>query len=583
MNKLLLTTALGAVPVAFAALPPAPFDPDREVACILPENCRVYAELPGFSELCAQGFEHPLVQTVLASPLGAAIGEEVGMPLPMALGMLNIYVGRPALPSLSKLTSEGLALGLIPRETGRPILCAVARGDAEEWRQVIELVMKKVAEARDLPEERIVPPHRRIRGMDVWLLGSYGALALGDGLFVASSDETTLRAMIDLGAAEGRSGLASRAAFQRAREQYRSEDAFLWGWADLDGLEAELPGELAQVRGLSHEPGAQFLLGPSIANLGEAAGEVFQLRFDGRRIDLDLFGLDLNEGPAQELLAEVESAPPPLPAPRPGEAARGIVYRDLATLFRERVDLFPPHTQPGFADAISNLALFFGGEDVSDEVLPGLDPWIGVISRPLDFDPKAKPDVPLPGAAFLVRMRDPEQMGPRLTAAVQSLLAAINIEAAQERSPVMTVSVELAGEIPITFGRYRTPDEGEGVDLRYNLEPACAVVGETFILGTHRSLVEEVALQLARGETVPTSGEHLLLSGPEIARVVETNEEALVLDAVVDEGKSEAQARRELRGLKALLDLIDTLELKTSRPAAHDLRASLTLLLGGRK
>jgi hypothetical protein len=584
MNKLLLCTAVGAVPVALAAIPPDPFDLERDVACVIPEGALIYVEAPGLPDLCEQGLGHPLIKTVLASPLGELIAEQSGMPPAFALGMLNVWAGRPVLPTLAKLTSEGLAFGVLPAEGAQPIYCVVARGDAAEWQEVVAEAMKRVAEAQDYPLDRVVPPHRKIRGMDVWLLGDYGAFALQDGLFVGATDEAVLRRMIDLGAEEGVSGLAAREAFTTARSRYRSQDAFLWSWLDMQGLEEFTPagGGLGELRKMPANPGVQLLLGPSIANLAGAREGVIEVRFGGDRIELDLIGLEVPEGPQSALLAPTGAVPPALPLAVDNETARGVVYRDFAALFAHRVDLFPAEAQPGFAEATANLALFFGGQDITDEVLPALDPWIGVVSRPLTFEGRAVPDVPLPGLALLIRAKNPESMGPQLVGAVQSVMAILNLEAAQNQQPVMTVNLELHEGTTITYGRLRNPDEGEGVDLRYNLEPACAMVGDTFVLGTHLELVRDLVGQLTRGELAePGAGESLQLSGREVAQAIKANEQALVLNAVLNEGKGEDEARKEIRGLAALAGMVEALKFETARPAAHDLRASMTLLLGG--
>lgn len=583
MNKLLIATAVGAVPVAWAALPPAPFDLERDVACVMPSDVLFYAEAPGFPDLCDQGLKHPLVKTILRSPLGEMIQEETGMPPFLALQLLNGYAGRPVLPALAKLTAEGLAVGVKPAdEAGEVIACIVARGDAQLWEEVIADAMKKVAEANEYPEERVVKPHREIRGMDVWFLGDTGAFAHKDGLFVGATSEEVLREMIDLGSESGISGLASREDFTAARADYRSEEAFLWGWADLDGIEAMTDGGLADLRAAPNNPGAQFLLGPSISNLCGASEAALEVRFQDRSIELDIVGIDTPGEPMSLLLAPESSTPPALPAATDNEALRGVFYRDMTGMFRERVELFPTSAQPAFAEAISNLALFFGGQDVTDEVLPAIDPWIGLISRPIAFEEGRVPEVPLPGAALLIGVNDPESLGPQLTSAVQSLLSILNIDAAENLEPILTVKLELHEGVTVTYGQYAKPAEGEGVDLRYNLEPACAMVNDTFVIGTHRSLVKELVGQLQRGELAAAAvTESLELSGPEISQVIDANEEALVINAVLSEGKTEKVARNEIRGLKTITEMVESLSFETARPAARDLRASLKLLLEG--
>ncbi|MDA1267262.1 MAG: hypothetical protein O2816_19445, partial [Planctomycetota bacterium] len=281
-----------------------------------------------------------------------------------------------------------------------------------------------------------------------------------------------------------------------------------------------------------------------------------------------------------QILAPAGATPPALPAAKADDTARAVLYRDLQAIFKHRGELFPVEAQPGFAEAISNLALFFGGQDITDDLLPNLEPWIGVIARPVEFDDGAVPDIPLPGAAVLVRSSQPDAIGSQLVAATQSLLSILNIDAAQNQQPVLTVKLELHEGHTITYGTYRRPGEGEGVDARYNLEPACALVGKTFVLGTHRNLVKDLVSQISRGEIDPPErGEMLEFSGTEIARVIEANMETLVLNAVLSDGKTEKQARKEIKGLRALSAMIEVLRFETARPAARDLRVSLSLIL----
>ena len=572
-------TLLAAIPIAWAALPPRTVDLERHVASLLPEATVLYVEAPGARELFVDGLRHPLVATLLRSPVGELVRERTKVPPAMALGMLNLWAGRPVLPTLASMTEGGFAAGVVPRVGDEPeVLCIAARGDATVWREAVELAMTKIAEARGLPLDKVVPPHRRIRGMDVWLLGDSGALALEDGVFLASNDEETLRSMIDLGAAPEPGGLGARASFRAARPG-TGADPFAWAWADLDGMQAA-GMELEELREVAGAPGAHLALGSMVAVLASAREAVLELDVGADRIHVSLTGRGVEDGVGRELLAPLDGSAPPLPAGTPAEAARGVVYRDLAGLFRHRVELFPPEAQPRFAEAASNLALFFEGADVAEDVLPGIDPWIGFVAREVEFDRRAVPEVPLPAAAAVLRLREPDVLGPRLVTAFQSFLAILNVQAAQEQQPGLTLSLEMHGGRTITLGRFRTPAEDEGVDVRYNLVPACTVAGDAFVIGTHVALVRDVAAQLDAGELgEPPAGETLSISGPRLAEVVRANREALAMNAVLNEGKTEEEADADVAGILAVAEVVETLSVATSRPSADDLRVELSLAL----
>lgn len=580
VNKLLLSTCVCAVPVALAAVPPTPADLRRDVASMMPASTLVYVEAPGLAELAELGLQHPLVATLLDSPLGDLIREQAKMSPEVALGMLNFYAGRPVLPAVAKLSADGVALG-ISLADGEPVFQLAARGDAATWEEVVELAMTKVAEAWGLPLDKVVPPHKEIRGVDVWVLGDTATIALDDGVFLASNREDALRQMIDLAAAEEAAGLAANPRFQRSREG-RGSAPFLWSWVDLNGVEELGLGDGFQnLRAMATQPAPHFLLGSAIASLGGAEELTASLRMAGDSIELGLRGYGVDEGAGRAVLQPIGDAPPPLPRALPDEAARGMFYRDLAGLFRHRVDLFPSDVQPKFAEATTNLALFFGGADLSDELLPSLSPWIGVIARDAEFDEGAVPEIPLPSAAFLVRMAEPEVTGPQMVTAFQTFVSILNVNAAQEMQPSMMLQLAAHEGSTITFARFRTPKPDEGVDLRYNLVPACAQVGDTFVLGTHVSLVKQLVAQLSRGEleAAGESGDSLVLSGAQIAQAVRANEDALVMNSVLNDGKQEQRARQDVRGLILVAELIERLELTATRTAEDEVAVTLRLSL----
>jgi len=583
MNKLLACSSLLAVPLIAAVFPPTSADLGRDSASLMPASTLVYVELDGLHNVFEQGLRHPVIARLMASPLGDVITKQIKMPPVLALGLLNLWIGRAALPSLSAMTEDGVALGL-SLDGNQPVFTLVARGDAQEWREVLDVVLTKAAEKMELPADKIVPPHRQIRGVDVWLLGPDLAIGLQGGVFMAAGNEATLRRMIDLGAAEEpqSAGLAGVAGFQAAIARERSSQACAWSWIDLDGLMDGTDAEgLEVLRGMVSLPATQLLLGPVISTLTTAKEAVIELQLTADGLDLQLTGLGVEPGAADAVLLALDARPPRLPAPTEDETARAVLYRDMQGIFQHRVDLFPAEVQPKFAQASSVLALFFGGADLADDVLPGLGPWVGIVAREPDYTEGAVPDVPLPAAAFLIHLEDPEEMGDLLTAAFQNLVVILNINAAEQMQSSLRLGMEFHEGLTFTYGTFRKPAEGEGVDMRYNLVPACTVVGDTFILGTHLSLVKELGVQLVRGELEPepADGEVLTVRGARVAEALAANREALVMNAILNDGKDEAAANGEVDALMAIARMIESLRIETSRPTLEDLSVRLQLSL----
>jgi hypothetical protein len=233
-------------------------------------------------------------------------------------------------------------------------------------------------------------------------------------------------------------------------------------------------------------------------------------------------------------------------------------------------------TPPCCAQPLSQLALFFGGRDLAEEVLPRVSPWIALVAREIEFDTGAVPVIPLPALAALFRLDD-EALGAELTAAFQSLVAIASVDRAQKTQAPLLLGLAQEDGVAITRASFLPPREGEGVDLRYNLEPACALVGDVFVLGTHERLVAELVRELRQSPreerstgTAPASvplREHLVLAAPTLGRLVASNREALVLNAVLDEGKTREKAEGDIDGLLALLGLFEraTLDLAQER------------------
>ena len=149
--------------------------------------------------------------------------------------------------------------------------------------------------------------------------------------------------------------------------------------------------------------------------------------------------------------------------------ASALLYRDFAGLLQNRVELFPAEALPSMAELMTNFALFFGGRDLGDEVLPGLSPWVRIVARPVEFDPGREPELPLPAAVAVARLQDATVDGERFVTAFQTLIGIINVEQAQQAQPMLQLRLGREGAVDVTSARFHTPGPEEGVDMRYNL------------------------------------------------------------------------------------------------------------------
>ena len=557
MSRILLPLA------AFAALSLTaigrsvdPLAPGRDLASLFPESTLLLIEAPGLTALLEQGFEQPLVREVLESPLGQAFGGPAA--LEAQLATLKELVGYELLPTLARLSSRGAALGLAPRG-GQSAWALVLHGDDEELlKRVLMSALDRAATDAGFPNA-FDEPSGHVRGADVWYVGEELVIAQRGGLLVASNEGAYGRDVLGLAADASGKGLTSVNAFAEARAS--SEHALLSAWVDLQAARSGPNGggeELRDLANLPADPAAQLLLGPNIAGFGSAKRVTAWIELDDDLLSIGMRGHDTAD--LDVLRTREDTARPPLPSANGDNVAVAHLYRDLAGVLTHRAELFEPDVLPSIAKPISELSVLFSGRDLSESILPGVSPWITLVARPVTFSDGAQPDIQLPGLAGIFLLEEPDVLGPRLTAAFQTLIGITNVERAQQAQDPMVMSLSLEGETSLSRAAFLAPPAGAGVDIRYNLEPACAQVGELFVLGTHAALVRQLVREIANNEMQPASQreEALQVDGTALSAFIQRNYDALVMNKVLEDGVEFEDAEESITGLSLMLDLLSS-------------------------
>ena len=548
-------------------------------AGLAPEKALAYVEFADADGLLARGLEHPFLRTLLASAAGRELRRQVGGGQGDLLSALDERVGYALLPSLTAATAHGAAFSFHLRRFKPAWVLSLHGSDAAEVERALALALEAVAEKSGHPGA-FAQPARREGDLEIWNIGEL-ALARRGAWIVAAESEDGLR---DALARER--GLSAAPEFA-ASYAARAGDETLWGWAALGTVRAfqELSdGDkgLVEMAAGAAKPAVQFLLGPSLAVLGRAQTWSVGLGLHGTQLALSLEARGIAAGAAGPLLPPADGSTPLAPPGGARNQLSAVLYRDLAGVFRERNALFAPADQPGFAEAESNLALFFGGRDVPESVLPRLSPWICAVVRPVTFDERARPEAVLPAAALLVPIEAEGETGEDLIAGFQTMISLINVDRAQKGLDSMRMDLESESGVTLTTARFRAPNPEDGVDLRYNLEPACALVGERFVIGTHRALVAELVRELVAPDSQAERaqpGEWLRLEGAALAELVAANRELLVMNRVLDEGVPTERAQAEIEFLRDGLAHLRELRLDVLRSSDDSVRVALDLTL----
>ncbi|MSR63771.1 MAG: hypothetical protein EXS08_15200 [Planctomycetes bacterium] len=558
------------------AVRPAPLAPDRPIPSLIPERCGVYLEASGLLPLLERGLEHPFLKGLAQSELGARLLTELPLSPAEGLARAEAWLGTPVLPLLADLTRAGVGLGFDP--TTKKIVVVARGSDA----QAVERALKRGFDALERQfgwPGAFDHPQRSWSGADVWTLGE-AYVAHRETLLVLGNDGDLVEETLALCADAEGDGLLAREGFEALRAR-RPSDAALWAWVDLAALEPAADEGFRKLRQANRTPAAQGLLGAELSALlsAHALSATLQL-YDERGLDLRFTAF---EAPCVPSLAPLARASE-VPAELAGGAASALLYRDYARFLAQRGELFAPEALPAFAEAITNGALFFEGQDLGEEVLSRVSPWIRLVSRALPFDTELKPEIPLPGLALVAVLGD-ERDGEAWSAAFQTIISIANVDRAQKGERGMRLHLEREGSTEISAARFAAPRPGEGVDVRYNLEPAIAVVGRHLVLGTHAALVREVVRELegAAPLAASSSRETLELDARSWRQVLDQNFELLVARKMLEEGLERAAAEKEIEGLRLALASFRSVrvELEAQTSTSPELRVELRLAAEG--
>ncbi|NOT32468.1 MAG: hypothetical protein HOP15_18640 [Planctomycetes bacterium] len=546
MNRLLPIAALALLSVLRPwprTEPPAPLAADRALASLVPERCLVYLDASGLHPVLEQGLDYPFLRALQASEFGGSWLDDLPVSPVEALVKAEAWLGESALLSAAEFTERGLGLGFDP-ESKKTVVLALGR-DADTVARHLGLVFDAIERQVGWPGG-LDAPHERWSGAEVWRLGE-AVIARREALLVFGNGRDLVAEVLELAADPDGRGLLDRPGFL-AHHSARPEDTALWAWFELSALEPHADQGFRDLRGSNHSPAVQAILGAQAGALFSARALSAALALRGEH------GLELrlraHEAPCVTALAPMAregAVPAELAA---NGLAQALLYRDFARYFTLRSELFAPESLPDFAEAITNAALLFEGQDLGEEVLARVSPWIRLVSRELEFADERRPEIPLPGVAVVVVLDD-ERAAEQWTAAFQTSVALINVDQAQKGRKSMRLHLAREGAVEISAARFSTPVPGEGVDVRHNLEPALAVVGRHLVLGTHESLVRELVRELAgaRPGAAWDPRETLDLDARGWRAALDQNLEVLVARKMLTDGFSRAAAEQEIRGL----------------------------------
>ena len=540
--------------LAISARPALGGEPPKAARWLSPETA-IYLEIPRPEALWDRVSDERLKTALEASPQYRNVaGNSQLTQAKVVLGALAFQLGTTTGQGLRDLGGGGLVVGV--EGPDRVVLAVTPKDPAFLERAHKSLVdfARKDAAKNGRPDPVKEAEYKGVKGFSV---SDKEAHAVIDGTLLVATGGEALKSVIDRIQDASAKNLSQDADWTSARGAAR-EETVAWSFVRLDRLRELDPKRFG--KDAKPNPGALFLLGPWVESLQKSKWAALRLDWTDGRLGAELL-LPRPAGGYSPTFARYippKSAGAPGLIEPPGTIASLALWRDLASIWEVRGEIFPPESQASFAQLDSFAGTFFGGRDFESGVLGSLsNQWRLIVARQ---DAKAldpKPDVILPAFALVIDLNGEDvDFSQRLQAAFQSFVGLSNLGAAQQKSPPLMLGSETFEGVTLLTSRYiapRTSPAGEPVNGRFNFSPAAAQVDTHFILSSSVGLARDLIRSL---KNPPPAGDMVLegrARGAEVASLVEQNLDRLVEQNMLEKGNDRKRAEGEIAGLTALL------------------------------
>ncbi len=451
----------------------------------------------------------------------------------------------PAL--LDDVAGHGIALGG-RQGNGQPFL-AVATGRDEKRQAAFAAKLVEVIESATVTAKK-----SGYHGMPVWAFGDGLFIARAGASLIAANKRDAVQAALDLARGAGGKSLADHADMA-GMEKLLPANSLARAWLDMRPIQATPEGKRAYA-----DPRDDFLqtlvIGSYLSVLGRApfvcAGLVPEAK--GFRVSLSApRGL---EGMGGDRWLHV---------PLEGGAIRGLLepegamyslsfWFDFANIWKQRAKVFNEQQAKNLEAADKNPAfLAFTGSKLSTlfESAGGAHRFVAVNQAKAAY--RKQPRSLLPAFAFVASLRDAEKGG----AAIDAAIRASGLFLAGQYK--MVRKEEEAGGVKVQGYRFSERDEVpfDPTGYRFNFSPSWVRIGDQFVFSSTmelaRSLVPllqketEVYQVRARARAFDT----FYPAG--LAAYLETHEDTLAAQAVLDRAVPPADARREIKAATSLV------------------------------
>ncbi|HVX59568.1 MAG TPA: DUF3352 domain-containing protein [Pirellulales bacterium] len=480
------------------------------------------------------------------------------------VGLLETKLGVDWQAGLRDLVGGGVHLAFDPADKAAVFI--VRSRKPELLKQLHESLIELIESDAETKSKPSPVKSKEYKGVTGWQFGPGEVHVLLDDLLVVSNKQEALKAVIDRYGDASAQGLAAATAFKQAHGKKPAE-ALGWAWVSLE-VARQAPNVQKALDGPSDNPLIELLIGGVLDAMKRAPFATAGLSLEGGKLRLRA---ELPRDPAKTAAmrawyfsGEGEQQAPLAVRPPQTIAAFGL-FRDLAGLWLARDELFNEKVTAGFAQADTQLGLFFSGRDFGPEVLGELAPQLQFVVARQEFSSEQPiPALKLPAMALVLRMKHPEEFSTQLLIAYQKVVGLANVVGGQKGQPQLLLATEEYHGATISKATYlREGKEEPGqAKVNYNFSPSCVRVGDAFVYGSTVGITRQMVDLLAQTNAATSANASLSVIGAPLAAVLSDNRELMIAQNMLSEGHTREEAEMTIDTLLKLARLAEKAELK---------------------
>ncbi|TWU37164.1 DUF3352 domain-containing protein [Novipirellula artificiosorum] len=527
----------------------------------------IVAEISRPDVLVDRAFRDDVVQAVTS--LSAYQDAMADPDAQQAIFLLNYFKGRfecDFATLLKKAAGGNITLALGPNDSN---LLVVEGEDAKLINEIHEFFLSHARDDAKALGQGDPVKSAIYQGVTGWSLAPNEMHAIIDNRLLVSNKPEVLKAAIDRRANSSLPCFADSESYKKAKAA-ASVDAVATVYANMEVLK-QVP-DLKRALSENENPLATLLLAPLQRSLREASWLIITAEVNG-----DAIQLEMTTDGSVGYPAAVDGFALPQQADDgampnfvvPGQIAGISLYRDLYRYYAAKDELFPERTS-GIIFFENMMGIFFTGRDLTEEVLAETQPQLCVVVAEQRYaENVGTPLLQLPGFAVVLKMRDRDRFAPIIEEAWQKAIGLVNFTRGQQAEPGLIIDKPQHADVIYTTAAFSVfgDHDRSNVDSRFNFQPTLAMPGDYLILSSSDSLTQDLIDQIAERsdmKPVPSSHSLVVLSGPQLAAILNANFDAMVRNNMVEDGNTREQAEQQQKVLIAILQHLRNVSIDAS-------------------